>query len=215
MVRGIASLAVPLKLLVFLAGILLAVITLAILGIGSIEHKKSLTEKNYESAKANFKTSVIENLKKETETIVREIVHDSLPSGILSVFTFKDGVLISPGVSKERAGNEIYILEKSEALALKEFLDLQKAEKFAEAKEYALKKVAFFMQNPSLARLDWNSYFLEKMLGGILSENLNEKEKGDIHDSTILVILAKHCTRLPDDGSSVIRNMLEQMLIFC
>jgi len=23
------------------------------------------------------------------------------------------------------------------------------------------------------------------------------------------VILAKHCTRLPDDGSSVIRNMLE------
>jgi len=29
------------------------------------------------------------------------------------------------------------------------------------------------------------------------------------HDRTILVILAKHCTRLPDDGSSVIRNMLE------
>ena len=30
----------------------------------------------------------------------------------------------------------------------------------------------------------------------------------------ILVILAKHCTSLPDDGSSVIRNMLEQFLIF-
>jgi len=29
------------------------------------------------------------------------------------------------------------------------------------------------------------------------------------HDRIILVILAKHCTRLPDDGSSVIRNMLE------
>ena len=26
---------------------------------------------------------------------------------------------------------------------------------------------------------------------------------------TILVILAKYCTRIPDDGSSVIRNMLE------
>jgi len=29
------------------------------------------------------------------------------------------------------------------------------------------------------------------------------------HDRTILVILAKYCTRLPDDGSSVIQNMLE------
>ena len=29
------------------------------------------------------------------------------------------------------------------------------------------------------------------------------------HDRTIFVILAKHCTRLPDDGSSVIWNMLE------
>ena len=29
------------------------------------------------------------------------------------------------------------------------------------------------------------------------------------HDTTILVILAKYCIRLPDDGSSVIRNMLE------
>ena len=29
------------------------------------------------------------------------------------------------------------------------------------------------------------------------------------HDRIILVILAKHCTRLPDDGSSVTRNMLE------
>jgi len=30
------------------------------------------------------------------------------------------------------------------------------------------------------------------------------------HDRTITVILAKHCIELPDDGSLVIRNMLEQ-----
>jgi len=29
------------------------------------------------------------------------------------------------------------------------------------------------------------------------------------HDRTIFVILAKHCIRLLDDGSPVIRNMLE------
>jgi len=34
------------------------------------------------------------------------------------------------------------------------------------------------------------------------------------HDKTITVILAKHCIKLPDDGSLVIRNMLEQFLIF-
>jgi hypothetical protein len=30
------------------------------------------------------------------------------------------------------------------------------------------------------------------------------------YDRTITVILAKHCIKLPDDGSLVIRNMLEQ-----
>ena len=30
------------------------------------------------------------------------------------------------------------------------------------------------------------------------------------HDRTITVILAKHCMKLPGDGSLVIRNMLEQ-----
>jgi len=30
------------------------------------------------------------------------------------------------------------------------------------------------------------------------------------HDITITVILAKHCINIPDDGSLVIRNMLEQ-----
>ena len=34
------------------------------------------------------------------------------------------------------------------------------------------------------------------------------------HDRTILLILAKYSTRLPDDGSSVIGNMLEQFKIF-
>ena len=34
------------------------------------------------------------------------------------------------------------------------------------------------------------------------------------HDRTITVILAKHCIKLPDDGSLVIRNMLEQFKIF-
>ena len=30
------------------------------------------------------------------------------------------------------------------------------------------------------------------------------------HDRTITVILAKHCIKLSDDGSVVIRNILEQ-----
>jgi len=30
------------------------------------------------------------------------------------------------------------------------------------------------------------------------------------HDRTITVILANHCIELPDDGSLVFRNMLEQ-----
>jgi len=30
------------------------------------------------------------------------------------------------------------------------------------------------------------------------------------HNRTIIVILAKHCIKLPDDGTLVIRNMLEQ-----
>ena len=34
------------------------------------------------------------------------------------------------------------------------------------------------------------------------------------HDRIFLVILAKHCTRLHDNGSSVICNMLEQFLVF-
>jgi signal transduction histidine kinase len=172
MVRRIASLAVPL--------ILLATIVLAILGIGSIEHEKLLTEKNYESAKANFKTAVVENSKKETETIVREILQDSLHTGILSIFKFKDGFLTYPKI-REGKSDEVYLLEKSEALALKEFLDLQKAEKFAEAKDYALKKIALFMQEPSLLHLSWNDYFLKKMLNDILSgKNLSTEEKEEI-----------------------------------
>jgi len=29
------------------------------------------------------------------------------------------------------------------------------------------------------------------------------------HDRTIFIILSKHCTKLPNDGSSVIRNISE------
>jgi len=32
----------------------------------------------------------------------------------------------------------------------------------------------------------------------------------NVHDRTIIVILAKDCVKLPDDGSIVIRNMLER-----
>jgi signal transduction histidine kinase len=172
MVHRIASLAVPL--------ILLATIVLAILGVGSIEHEKSLTEKNYESAKVNFKTAVIENSKKETETMVREILQDSLHPGILSIFKFKDGFLTYPKI-REGKNDEIYLLEKKEAFELKEFLDLQKNEKFAEAKNYALKKIALFMQKPSTLHLKWNDYFLRKMLTDILSgKNLNMEEREEI-----------------------------------
>jgi len=172
MVRRIASLAVPL--------ILLATIVLAILGVGSIEHEKLLTEKNYESAKANFRIAVIENSRKETETIVREILQDSLHIGILSIFRFKDGFLTYPKI-REGKNDGIYLLERSEALALKEFFDLQKNEKFAEAKDYALKKTALFMQEPSILHLNWNDYFLKKMLNDILSGiKLSETERGKI-----------------------------------
>jgi len=182
MVRRIALLAVPLKLLFFLVGILLAIIVLAILGVGSIEHEKSLTEKNYESAKANFKTAVIENSQKETEAMVREILQDSLHIGILSIFRFKDGFLTYPKI-REAKSDEIYLLEKSEALDLKEFLDLQKNKKFTEAKDYALKKVANFLQEPSISRLNWNDYFLRKMLNDILSvKNLSEEERKKIEN---------------------------------
>jgi len=34
------------------------------------------------------------------------------------------------------------------------------------------------------------------------------------HDRTITVILAKHRTKFPDDGSLVIQNMLEQFKYF-
>ena len=34
------------------------------------------------------------------------------------------------------------------------------------------------------------------------------------HHRTITVILAKHCKKLPDDGSLVIRNMLEHFKYF-
>ncbi|MDR2999960.1 MAG: HAMP domain-containing histidine kinase [Fibromonadaceae bacterium] len=189
MVRGIASsLAVPLKLLLFLAGILLATIVLAVIGFRSIEKEKLLEEKRYESAKENLKTAIIESSKQETEMMVMEIqryylsenfLHDSL-AGVLSLFVFKDGILNYPFEESGKAGSEFYLLDHSDALVLKRFLDLQKAGKFKEAKEYALETVNSFLQNPSVARLDWDSYFLEKMLNDILcDQNLSKKDSDE------------------------------------
>ncbi|MCL2102328.1 MAG: HAMP domain-containing histidine kinase [Fibromonadales bacterium] len=190
MVSGTASsLAVPLKLLLFLAGILLATAVLAIIGFRSIEKEKLLEEKRYESAKENLKAAIIESSKKETEMIVTEIeryylsenfLQDSL-AGVLSVFVFRDGVLDYPNMSEEarKGGSEFYLLDYSDALVLKRFLDLQQAGKFAEAKEYALEMVNSFLQNPSIASLDWDSYFLEKMLNDILCDQNLSKEDGE------------------------------------
>jgi len=186
MVRRIASLAVPLKLLLFLAGILLATMALAFIGYGRIKNEEWIAEKNYESAKTNLKTSVMETFKKEEEKLVEnvktfvnseDLLQDSLPAGILSVYIFRDGTLYYPKLDEE-SSDEIYLLETSEALILKEFLNLQKAKKFAEAGEYALQHIDSFLQNPTLEHLDWNCYFLERMLNDILSEeNLNKVER--------------------------------------
>jgi len=184
MVRRIASLAVPLKLLLFLAGILLATMALAFIGYGRIKNEEWIAEKNYESAKTNLKNSVMKTFKNEEEKLVGKVkifvdnedfLQDSLPAGIISLYVFEDGALHYPKLSEEDS-DEIYLLEKSEALALKEFLDLQKAKMFAEAGEYALQKIDSFLQKPTLERLDWNSYFLERMLNDILSEENLSKE---------------------------------------
>ncbi|MCL2208329.1 MAG: HAMP domain-containing histidine kinase [Fibromonadales bacterium] len=182
MVRWIASLAVPLRLLLFLAGILIATFVLAIIGFNSIETKKQLAEKKNEGDKISLKAAIIESSKKETEAIVREIslsedyLQDSLP-GILATFEFKDGVLINPKIS-EGETSEFYLLEHGDALVLKKFLDLQKNKKFEEARKYVLGVVDSFMRNPKISRLDWDSYMLEKMLNDVLCEqNLSKAEQ--------------------------------------
>jgi len=186
MVRRIASLAVPFRLLLFLAGILLATLVLAVIGFRSIEKDKLLAEKKYETAKTDLRLAIIESAKKETEAIVKEIqkfslgeefLQNSLP-GVLSAFVFKDGILIYPKIGEEK-DSELYLLEQGDALALKKFLDLRKAGKFAEAREYALETVNSFMQNPRIARLDWDSYLLEKMLDDILCDQNLSKEEGE------------------------------------
>jgi signal transduction histidine kinase len=186
MVRRIASLAVPLKLLLFLAGILLATMALAFIGYGRIKNEEWIAEKNYESAKTNLKISVMETFKKEEEKLAENVktfvnsedfLQDSLPAGIVSIYVFEDGALHYPKLDEE-SSDEIYLLENSEALALKEFLNLQKAKKFTEAGEYALQHIDSFLQNPTLERMDWNGYFFEKMLNDILSEeNLSKAER--------------------------------------
>ncbi|MDR2580646.1 MAG: HAMP domain-containing histidine kinase [Fibromonadaceae bacterium] len=181
MVRGLASLAVPFRLLLFLAGILLATLVLAVIGFRSIKNEELIAEKKYEEAKLDFKNAVLKTAKTETERVIEEIqkiaedLQDSLP-GISSVFVFKDGALF-PFIVEEES-SEIYLLERAEALVLKEFLDLQEAGKFAESIDYAVKKVDSFLEKPSIARLNWDSYVLEKMLNDILSyENLSEVER--------------------------------------
>jgi len=184
MVRRIASLAVPLKLLLFLAGILLATMALAYIGYGRIKNEEWIAEKNYESAKANLKNSIIGTFKEEEEKLVDKVkifvsnedfLQDSLPAGVVSIYIFENGAMHYPKLSEEHA-DEIYLLEKNEALALKEFLDLQKVKMFEEAGEYALRKIDYFLQNPTLERLDWNAYFFERMLNYILSEENLSKE---------------------------------------
>ena len=182
MVRRIASVAVPLRLLLFLGGILIATFVLAGIGFQSIENKKQLIVKKYESDKVNLKAAIIESTKRETEAIVREIsfsedfLQDSLP-GILSAFVFRDGVLVNPNISEDK-NSEFYLLKHDDALVLKTFLDLQKAKKFAEARRYALEVVDSFIRNPSTARLDWDSYMLEKMLNDVLcDQNLSKAEQ--------------------------------------
>jgi len=182
MVRRIASLAVPFKLFIFLAGILLATLVLAVIGFRSLNNEGLRAEKDYENARVSLKNAVMEIYQAKAEETVDEIEKyvknedflSPLP-GILSVFVFKNGILSN--ISEEK-DDEIYLLESSDALALKEFLDLQEAKMFAEAREYALRKIDSFLQNPSIIHLDWNSYFLEKMLNDILSvESLNKEER--------------------------------------
>ncbi len=185
MVRRIASLAVPFKLFIFLAGILLATLVLAIIGFRSLKNEGLRAEKDYENARVSLKNAVMEVYQAKAEETVEEIekyvknedfLQSSLP-GVLSVFVFKDGTLFNPNINEETS-DEIYLLENSDALALKEFLNLQEAKMFTEAREYALQKIDAFLQNPSIARLDWNGYFLERMLNDILSvENLNKEER--------------------------------------
>jgi len=51
---------------------------------------------------------------------------------------------------------------------------------------------------------------LAKITVMVLSYPLTDYVHVNGHDRTITVILAKHCIKLPDDGSLVIRNMLQQ-----
>jgi signal transduction histidine kinase len=189
MVRRIASLAVPFRLLLFLVGILLATLVLFIIGLWYIQNEELIAEANYRNAMAKMKNAIFENVQKETETMVKrareiqnfssyeDFLQDSL-QGILSSFVFKNGSLFYPRLSED-GNSEIYLLDSGAALELKEFLALQNLKKFAEAREYALHKINSFRENPSIARLNWDSYFLEKMIDDILSEEkLSKEERG-------------------------------------
>jgi len=184
MVRRLASLAVPL----ILAGILLVTIVLSFIGFRSVKNEEWIAEKNYESARMNLKNAIAEASENEIGKIIKEVqklalgedfLRDSIP-GILSVFIFKNGNLVYPSINEEEQ-SEVYLLETSDALLLKDFLDMQTAGKFAESRNYVLQQVDLFLKNSSLAHLDWDSYALEKMLNDILShENLSKAEREKI-----------------------------------
>ena len=74
--------------------------------------------------------------------------------------------------------DEIYLLNSEDAKELKVFLDMQKSGQFEEAREYAFARVQQFIQNPSVSRIEWDTYFLEKMLNDVLSqEDLSKEER--------------------------------------
>ena len=61
-------------------------------------------------------------------------------------------------------------------------------------------------ENPSSGSL---IQYLSKITSMVLCCHNTDHVHVNGHDRIILIILAKHCIKLPDDGSSVIRNMLE------
>jgi signal transduction histidine kinase len=160
---------------------------LAVISFWSIQNEELIVETNYKSAIASMEIAIAESIKKEEEALVKAVryrhgfssnedfLQDSLP-GVLSLFVFKNKELFFPKINAGE-NSEIYMPNSEDAFALKEFLDLQQAKRFAEAREYALQKVDFFKNSQSIARLGWDSYFLEKMLSDILSEETLGKEE--------------------------------------
>ena len=72
----------------------------------------------------------------------------------------------------------------------------------------------WFTQEPSSGS---QSQCLAKITGMVPQPHSRQNTDNALIDKncgTILVILARHCLLLPDDGSCMNRNMLEQLLYF-